>query len=95
MEWPPSSPDLNPIENLYEGGKQYNSKVELWDAIQSITAAVSPDQIGKLTNSMDNRLVKLIEKNGLYINIFTNYCGMKKDVVSLKLFGRRHCRMFQ
>ena len=34
MEWPPSNPDLNPIENLwsavkklYKGSKQYNSKV--------------------------------------------------------------------
>ena len=37
IEWPPSSPDLNPIENpwsilkmkLYEGVKQYNSKADL------------------------------------------------------------------
>ncbi|XP_014780265.1 uncharacterized protein LOC106876286 [Octopus bimaculoides] len=74
MERSPSSPDLNSVENprsiikqkLYEGGKQYNSKVELWDTIQSITAAASPDQIGKPTNSMDKRLVTWIEKEGRY-----------------------------
>ena len=43
MEWPPSSPDLNPIENLwsvmkmklYESSKLYNSKVDQWKAIKS------------------------------------------------------------
>ncbi|CAI9717404.1 Hypothetical predicted protein [Octopus vulgaris] len=81
MEWSPSSPDLNPIENLwsiakqklYERGKQYNSKVELWNDVQSIIAAVSPDQIGKLTNSMDNSLVTLFEKKGRYINMHLNH----------------------
>ena len=41
MVWPPSSPDLNPIENLwsiikqkiYEGGRQFTSKQQLWEAI--------------------------------------------------------------
>ena len=42
MVWPPNSPDLNPIENLwsiikrkvYSDGKQFSSKTELWEAIQ-------------------------------------------------------------
>ncbi len=41
MVWPPSYPDLNPIENLwsilkrniYEGGRQLASKPQLWEAI--------------------------------------------------------------
>ena len=43
MKWPPSSSDLNPIENLwsivqmklYESSKQYNSKVDLWKAVKT------------------------------------------------------------
>ena len=43
MEWPKSSPDLNLIKNLqsfmkmklYEGGKQYNSKVDLWEGVKT------------------------------------------------------------
>ena len=77
MEWPPSSPDLNPIENLwsivkrkvYEGGKQYKSKTDIWEAISTICGEVSPDEIGKLTNSMDDRVVKVIERKGRYINM--------------------------
>lgn len=41
MVWPPSSPDLKPIEklwsilkqNVYEGRRQFTSKQELWEAI--------------------------------------------------------------
>ena len=43
MKWPLSSPDLNPIKNLwsdvkmklYEGGKQYNIKADLWEEIKT------------------------------------------------------------
>ena len=34
----------------------------------NICAEVSPDEIGKLTNSTDDRLVKVIERRGRYIN---------------------------
>ena len=77
MEWPPQSPDLNPIENLwsmvkmklYEGGKQYTSKSELWEAIESTCAEVSPEEIGKLTNSTNDWLIKVIERKGHYIKM--------------------------
>ena len=43
MMCPPASPGLNPIENLwaivkkkiYVGGRQYENKVDFWDAIQA------------------------------------------------------------
>ena len=49
MQWPPVSPDLNPIENLwaivkksiYDGDKQNNSKSKVWDAIQQCCKGVS------------------------------------------------------
>lgn len=77
MSWPSSSPDLNPIENLwalvkrelYQGGKQYSSKAELWKAIQNKTAAIKPATIKSLTGSMDKRLVSMLENKGGYVNM--------------------------
>jgi transposase len=77
MVWPPASPDLNPIENLwsivkrklYEAGKQYNSKKELKEAIKASCRTISPETIKNLTTSMDGRLVKILESHGGYINM--------------------------
>ena len=74
MTWPAQSPDLNPIENLwsilkmrvYPGTKQYTSKAELWTAIQNVCAALMPQEIKDLTQSMDSRLFKVIHNNGRY-----------------------------
>ena len=49
MEWPPYSPDLNPIENMwsiikrkvYANGKQFSSKDELWNVIQIAAKDIS------------------------------------------------------
>ena len=43
MKWPPLNPMLNLFENqwsivkmkIYEGGKQYNCKIDLWEAIRT------------------------------------------------------------
>ena len=75
MTWPPSSPDLNPIENLwallkreiYHGGKQYTSLNSVWEAVVAAAQKVDRQQIKKLTDSMDGRLVAVIEKKGGYI----------------------------
>ena len=48
MKWPSSSPDLNPIENMWalvnrelcSGGKQYRGQSELWDKIKKATRAI-------------------------------------------------------
>ena len=77
MVWPPASPDLNPIENLwstvkrklYEAGKQYNSKHELKEAIKECCKTISTETIKNLTSSMDKRLVKILERHGGYINM--------------------------
>ena len=62
MLWPPASPDLNPIENLwsvvkrklYEAGEQYNSKGGYKECCRNI----SPETIKNLTIfCMDERLV--------------------------------------
>lgn len=77
MTWPSSSPDLNPIENLwgiakkevYKAGKQYSSLADLWVAIQAAVESIPPQTISRLTSSMDQRLLKLVENKGGYINM--------------------------
>ena len=72
MTWPPSSPDLNPIANLwallkreiYHEGKQYTSLNIVWEAVVAAARKVDRQQIKKLTDSMDGRLVTVIEKKG-------------------------------
>ena len=63
MVWPPFSPDLNPIENLwsiikrkvYVSGRQFKTKTELGDAISTTANNISLEEILKLTDSMDKR----------------------------------------
>ena len=77
MVWPPSSPDLNPIENLwsiikqkiYEGGRQFISKQQLWDAILTSCKEIKAETVQELTSSMDARLMKVISSKGSYINM--------------------------
>ena len=77
MVWPPSSPDLNPIENLwsiikqkiYVGGRQFTSKQVLWEAIMASCKDIKAETIKELTSSMDARIVKLISKKGSYVNM--------------------------
>lgn len=71
-----SEPGLNPTENLwaivkkiYNGGRQYNSKSEVWDAIQKSCKGISPNEIESITNSMDKRLILIIQEKGSYINM--------------------------
>ncbi len=64
MEWPPYSPDLNPIENMwsiikrkvYANGKQFSSKHELWNVFQAAAKDISADEVSKLTSSIDRRI---------------------------------------
>ena len=75
MDWPPSSPDLNCIENLwsivkkeiYKGNKQYTSKDDLLKAISEACRNIRSSVIKSLTTSMDDRLVGILERKGAHI----------------------------
>ena len=69
LPWPPQSPDLNPIENLWkilkdniEKGENFpRSTAELKVALEREWTRLSPALLFNLVNSMQNR-VKLVLK---------------------------------
>ncbi|CAB3991922.1 Hypothetical predicted protein [Paramuricea clavata] len=68
MVWPPNSPDLIPIEiikrHIYVNDKQYLSKHDLWMAIKELAATIPKSTIEKLTDSVNDRLFEVIERQG-------------------------------
>lgn len=72
LNWPPYSPDLNIIENVwgwivrkvYESGKQYSNKSELIDAIKHTWSCISLDLIKNLYDSVPNRIYQCILNKG-------------------------------
>ena len=74
MKWPANSPDLNPIENLwsvlkrriYQDGRQFKTKNELWEEIQPVSKSLKPESVRNLVKSVDNRLFDVIQKRGTH-----------------------------
>ena len=72
MFWPPNSPDLNPIENVWSLLKKQvdkivvNDKKRLIDTILEQSKKMKIKNINKIINSMDNRI------NELFNNSFDN-----------------------
>lgn len=75
LPWPPRSPDLNPIENVwgtlsqlvYADGKQFETKEELKDAILRCWGEISGETIRNLYNSMPTRVEQVISSQGAII----------------------------
>jgi hypothetical protein len=75
MAWPPLSPDLNPVENVwatlarrvYADGRVYESEDALWTAIQKEAARIPPSDIAKLIHGMRKRMVDVLTEQGRYI----------------------------
>lgn len=76
MDWPPYSPDLNPIENLwgvlvrkvYAGGKQFKSIDDLQSAVIGCWEDLDQNILQNLVNSMPNRIYETIYAHGSSIN---------------------------
>jgi len=72
MEWPPMSPDLNPIENIwsllqkevYKSKKEYKNTTDLWNAIVTAWHAIPLETFKNLYNSIPSRLIKVLEEKG-------------------------------
>lgn len=72
LDWPPYSPDLNVIENVwgwlvrkvYASGKQYSNKEELIEAIKLAWSSISLDYIKSLYDSIPNRIYEVILHKG-------------------------------
>lgn len=75
MRWPPQSPDLNPIENLWALISQKlnlmidtygNAKTptELFERVVDCAGEISPETFNNLYTSLPNRWKLVLEKNG-------------------------------
>lgn len=72
LDWPPCSPDLNPIENLwgilarrvYAENRQFQNVAELRTAIERAWQEIDQNTINNLVKSMQNRIFQVINRNG-------------------------------
>lgn len=75
LEWPPCSPDLNPIENLwgilakqvYSGGRQFKTVSELKNRIKEAWEQIPRETLENLVKSMPQRIYQLILNKGRQI----------------------------
>ena len=72
MDWPPQSPDLNPIENVWktlgEHSKARNPKIteQLWNALQEEWNKITQQDINKLISSCSRKCQSVIKTKGLH-----------------------------
>jgi transposase len=72
LNWPPQSPDMNPIENLwaiikFRRQKKFGiplNRLELIEQVFQIWEEIDEELIGSLTNSIENRLREVIRLKG-------------------------------
>ncbi|GBM06396.1 Transposable element Tc3 transposase [Araneus ventricosus] len=76
LEWPPMSPDLNPIKNVwrnmsrkvYENGRQFYSMNALNTAIESVWYNQEPEILQTLIMTMEKRVCNVILRNRKTLN---------------------------
>ena len=70
LTWPSQSPDLNPIEHLWEHVKRqlattrFKNKNDLFDSIKNIWQNIPSDVCKKLVHSMNNRCEAVLDAKG-------------------------------
>lgn len=74
LKWPSQSPDINPIENLWEildrkirNLNTYSNKASLYDAIVNAWNSIPRETIDALINSMPRRCAEIIKNKGYAI----------------------------
>ena len=69
-QWPPQSPDLNLVEHIWPAvnrnleTKIFNTKDDLWDALDKAFKEVKPDYVKRLYGSIVRRLTSVLAANG-------------------------------
>ena len=74
MVWPANSPDLNPIEHLWDQLKrsvyrritEYSTLADLAQLLQEEWTAIPQRRVSRLVNTMRRRCLEVIEKRGGY-----------------------------
>ena len=72
LDFPPYSPDLNPIENVWRemdlrmASTQADTKQELEDLVANTWASLTSDYCSKLARDMPKRIAQVIERGGAY-----------------------------
>lgn len=72
LQWPPQSPDMNPIEHLWALVKRRlndfdsppSGLLELWDRVQDTWNRITPAECQTLINSMPDRIQALLKAKG-------------------------------
>ncbi|CAM4869662.1 unnamed protein product [Rotaria socialis] len=70
LKWPPQSPDLNPIEHIWDELERRlkphspKNKNELWNIMQKEWNGIGRELTSKLADSMPNRLQEVMKHHG-------------------------------
>ena len=70
LEWPPQSPDLNPLENLWRqlklkiSGQNPKNRNELWMMLQEAWYSIPVEVCRKLVDSMPSRCTEVLKNKG-------------------------------